>query len=208
MPECPPITSIELPTVRNSLYNGSCISIVKFTGTSGMLSSMSSQDKTAKTIKKMLIFDITLINLESFYMITTAKIRKYYLFFFLLLSFLIMQPKLYAQKYSIDKQATTTKTRRPFSFKYLFKKDATKAAARQIKKDDKHKTKVMTKNKENNVTYQKKANNNKETGKEHKVYTRMKKYEKQSKRRRKNKPTKDFFQRLFSKSKRNKPSKS
>ena len=141
-------------------------------------------------------------------MIITAKIRKYYLFFFLLLCFFVMSPNASAQKYSIDKETRVKKTRKPFSFKYLFKKDATKVAARQIKKDDQHKTKVMTQNRKNNSVYQKKANDDNEKGKDQKVYTRMKKYEKESKRRRKNKPTKNFFQRLFSKSKRKKPSKS
>ncbi len=131
---------------------------------------------------------------------------KYYLFSFLLLAFFIWSPNLYAQKYSIDKESRAKKTRFHISFRHLFKKDATKAAAKQIKNDDKHKTKVLKNEQKNNKIYQKKANNNNETGKDQKVYVRMRKYEKQATRRRENKPTKNKFQRFFSKSKSHKKS--
>jgi hypothetical protein len=135
-------------------------------------------------------------------MFLITKLRKINLFIVLLLVISINQPKLYAQKYSIDKHQKTKKARRPFSFRHLFKKDASKAAARQVKKDDKRMTKAMTNEQKANKKYQKQANKDKEKGQKWKVYSRMKKYEKQAERRRKNKADKNFFQRLFSSKKR------
>ncbi|MBN2668891.1 MAG: hypothetical protein JXR60_06665 [Bacteroidales bacterium] len=106
---------------------------------------------------------------------------------------------LYAQKYSIDKEQKVRKQRKPLRLKYLFKKDASKAAAKQVKKDEKHKAKVLKKEQKLNREYQKKANNNNEKGKDRKVYKRMRQYEKEAKRRRDNKPNKNWFQRLFNK---------
>ncbi len=140
-------------------------------------------------------------------MFITTKLKKYYLFIVLILTLFVWSPNLYAQKYSIDKESKAKKTRIHISFRHLFKKDATKAAAKQIKKDEKHKTKVLKNEQKNNKTYQKKANNNNEKGKDQKVYVRMRKYEKQAKKRRANKPTKNVFQRFFSKSKAHKKSK-
>lgn len=134
-------------------------------------------------------------------MIITSNLRKYYCFSFLIVLVFVFVPSATAQKYSIDKEITVKKRRTPFSIKRLFKKDEAKAAAKQVRKDDKHRIKVQTQQQKNNKTYQKNANDNNEKGENRKVYTRMKSYEKQANRRRKNKPTKNFFQRLFSKSK-------
>ncbi len=180
--------------------------MVKFTGTSGISSSISSQDDIMKINNKMLNFEIMLFKGKFYFLTITAKVSKYYIFLLFILLIFVNSPSLFAQKYSIDKQPTIHKTRKPFSFKRLFKKDASKAAAKQVRKQEKHTTKVLKNEQKNNQRYRKKANNNKEKGKERKVYTRMQRYEKESKRRRKNKPTKNFFERLFSKSKKHKKS--
>ena len=178
--------------------------MVKFTGTSGISSSISSQEEITKINNKMLNFEIMLFKGKLYFLTITAKVSKYYIFLIFLLLIFVNSPSLFAQKYSIDKQSAVHKTRRPFSFKRLFKKDASKSAARQLRKQDKHTTKVLKNEQKNNKLYQKKANDNNEKGKDRKVYTRMQRYEKESKRRRKNKPAKNFFERLFSKSKKHK----
>ena len=126
-----------------------------------------------------------------------TKIRKITVFIVLLFLISVNLPEVNAQRYSIDKEHKARKARKPFSFKYLFKKDASKAAARQVRKNDRRKSKALLSEQKANHKYQKKANNNKEKGQDRKVYTRMRKYEKQAERRRKNKPTKNFFERLF-----------
>ncbi len=127
-----------------------------------------------------------------------TKLRKNSVFIVLLGFILINQPKLQAQRYSIDKKPKRKLSMKHFSFRRLFKNDASQAAAKQVKKDDKHMTKVMTNQQKTNRKYQKKANKDKEKGQSWKVYSRMRKYEKQAERRRHNKPDKNFFQRLFS----------
>ena len=137
-----------------------------------------------------------------------AKIRK--INFIIVLSFLIIivyPDSLSAQsKYSIDKERQKRKVRKPFQFKTLFRKSAQEKAAQQICKDDRHKTKVMKNEQKAIKTYQKKANNNNEKGKNKKVYKRMREFDKVAQRRRENKPSKNFFQRLFSKQKSHKKS--
>ena len=135
-------------------------------------------------------------------MIRTAKIRKINLFIVLLLLISFCQPQLYAQKYSIDREQKVRKLRPILNVRQWFRKDASKAAACQVKEDDKRMTKAMTNEQKANKKYQKQANKDKEKGQSWKVYSRMKKYEKQAERRRKNKSTKSFFERLFSKKKR------
>lgn len=128
-----------------------------------------------------------------------TKLRNFYGLTLLFSFIIVFQPSTYAQRHSIDKEVKIKKQRKPFSIKRLFKKDAKKVVARQIKKDDKHQVKVLTKEQKNNKTYQAKANDVNESGKSYKVSKRMKQYEKKSKRVRAHKREKTFFQRLFTK---------
>lgn len=138
-------------------------------------------------------------------MFSFAKVRKINIILILIFIISINHTPVQAQKkYSIDKERKIKKPRKHFSFRHLFKKSTSQAAAKQVRKDDKHMTKVMTAEQKANKKYQKKANSDKEKGKDWKVYKRMKKYEKQAKRRREHKHKKTFFQRLFSTQKQNK----
>lgn len=126
-----------------------------------------------------------------------TKLRNFYGLTLLFSFILVFNPTSYAQKYSIDKEVKIKKKRRPL--KHLFKKDVAKVVARQIRKDDKHQTKVLKNEQKNNKIFQAKANDVNESGKTYKVSKRIKRYEKKSKRTRNNKREKNFFQRLFTK---------
>ena len=127
----------------------------------------------------------------------TTKLRNFYGLVLLLCFIVVVHPEVSAQKYSIDKEVKIKKKRKPFKLKYIFKKDAAKVAARQIKKDDRHKTKVLKKEQKNNAIYREKLNADNESGKSYKVSKRMKRYEKKSKRIRSNKKEKNFFKKLI-----------
>lgn len=126
-----------------------------------------------------------------------TKLRNFYGLTLLFSFILVFNPTSYAQKYSIDKEVKIKKKRRPL--KHIFKKDAAKVVARQIRKDDKQQTKVLKNEQKNNKIFQEKANDVNESGKTYKVSKRIKRYEKKSKRTRNNKREKNFFQRLFTK---------
>ena len=105
-------------------------------------------------------------------------------------------------RYAIDnEQVMKKKRKKTFSVKRLFQKDVAKVVRRQNKKEDKHRLKVAKANKKAIIKYQKRVNNNNESGKNKKVYKRMQEFDKEAKRRRHNKYTKNFFHRFFSKSK-------
>jgi len=108
-------------------------------------------------------------------------------------------------KYSIDnEQIKKRKVKKHFSFRGLFKKDAAKVAKRKRRREDRRRIKSEKASKKAIIQYQKKINNNNESGKKKKVYKRMAEFDKEAKRRRKHKHTKNFFQRYFSQSKKHK----
>ena len=139
-----------------------------------------------------------------------TKVRKNTRIIVLLFTLYIIFPQIAISqtkhsRYSVDnEQKKKRKVRKRFTFKGLFKKDAAKVARRQVRKDDKHRVKVEKANKKAIIQYQKKVNNNNESGKNKKVYKRMQEFDKEAKRRRHNKPSKNWFQRFFSKSKHHK----
>ena len=132
-----------------------------------------------------------------------AKVRKNTLIIVLLFSLHLIFPQtLISQtkhsKYSVDnKKMKKRKIRNRFTLKGLLIKDATKAVRKQVKEDNKRQIKGGKYNERTIFKYQKKVNNNNELGKNRKVYKRMREFSRIAKRRRHNKPTKNFFQRLF-----------
>ncbi len=116
------------------------------------------------------------------------------------LTFVVVTPPVKAQKkYSIDQEQKKRKVRKPFFIKRWFMNSEEKVAKKQIKKDQKKEDKIRANQQKDARKNQKRLNSNKQAGQNKAVYKRMKRYERQSNRVRKNKSRKNFFQRLFSK---------
>ncbi len=129
-----------------------------------------------------------------------TKVRNNIFFIVLALALVVVSPPIKAQRnYSIDQEQKKRKVKKPFFIKRWFMNSEERAVKRQVRKEKKKEDKIRANQQKDARRNQKRLNSNKQAGRNKTVYKRMKRYEKESKRIRKNKPKKNFFQRLFSK---------
>ena len=123
------------------------------------------------------------------------------LIFFLLFFSLTNTSFVYSQsqnKYSIDKRKK--KKNKSFSLKWILGLTQSQVIARKNRKYEKKRSKGLKNERKNSVKYQKSHNQSKESKKSWKVYSRMKKNERISRRVRNGKSRKTWLQKLFSRS--------